>query len=234
MKNIKGLIFTSIIINIFLILAIISQIQTLNANSKPMMEIVNLEFNKHTKYTKGIEGETKISVIKNDINKLLKKYKKNWSKTNINKLALTLQKGESVHNISYKDVLSVISIESEFKINAYNKNRNQTIDYGLTQINSDNWSNLTKQSIKLLKRYNISYENNKYDICLNVMNCFVYLANSEKMLKKIKSYSYPKMIQSYNVGLNGSLSNNKNFKRIRLIYFDKHQGVKSFLESSRY
>lgn len=170
-------------------------------------------------------SEKKLSseeIIANDINIALKKFNRKWSNKNKKILKDTLYVGSKHYGINHRTVLSLISIESTFKIRAFNKNRNGTKDYGLCQINSINWKGLSKVSKKILDKNKIRYGKGKYNITLNVMNCYGHLNGSKYVLKKKKRYSHKKMIQSYNVGVAGSLSKSKKYSRIRKRYYSKY------------
>lgn len=235
MKEIKAkhFIATCVIINIILTAIITILTKNLNATEviQPgkiyVMDNFLTEIDKHAKYAKAQTHRSQIKHIKRDINIFLTKFNKKWADKQIYKLAKTLQLGETQFNINYQDVLSIISVESEFDPKAFNYNKNKTTDYGLTQINDVNWDRLTETSRKILKRYGISYSNNKYDIPLNVMNCFVYLNWSNFELKQKKVYSFKTLIQSYNVGIGGSLSNSRNFIVKREAYYNKFSQYKS-------
>ena len=81
--------------------------------------------------------------------------------------------GERYFFIDRDIVLTVIFIESEFKVNAVNR---KTLDYGLSQQNDKYHLARYKLVSKILDAEKIRYNiNNKYDIYLNVLSCFYYL-----------------------------------------------------------
>lgn len=222
---------TLIFINIILIISIITQIKQLNANNQPrqpIMQMVDKEFEKHIRHSRGISHESKLSEIQKNINIGLNRYNREWDEKEISRVALVLQKGEAIYNIPHQDILAIISIESNFNPKAINHNNNGTIDYGVAQINGINWERLSSTSKPILDKYQIYYIDDKYDMALNIMNSFVYLNNSEIELKRRNRFSYARMIQSYNVGIGGSLTSNANFTRIRHNYFNKFQEAKSY------
>jgi len=81
--------------------------------------------------------------------------------------------GERYFFIDRDIVLTVIFIESDFKVNAVNR---KTLDYGLSQQNDKYHLARYKLVSKILDAEKIRYNiNNKYDIYLNVLSCFYYL-----------------------------------------------------------
>ena len=81
--------------------------------------------------------------------------------------------GERYYNVDRDIVLTVILIESDFKVNAVNI---KTKDYGLSQQNDKYYLDRYKLVSKILDAEKIEYDiNNKYDIYLNVLSCFYYL-----------------------------------------------------------
>ena len=85
--------------------------------------------------------------------------------------------GERYFFIDRDIVLTVIFIESEFKVIRKSKqNENGTFDYGLSQQNDKYYLARYKLVSKILDAEKIEYDiNNKYDIYLNVLSCFYYL-----------------------------------------------------------
>jgi len=223
----KHFILTVVTLNIILSIIITLLIQNLNATEQIIpgkiyvMDNFLTEIDKHVKYTKAKTHRSSLKNIKRDINIFLNKFGKVWNQKQIYQLAKVLQQGETYFDINYQDVLSIISVESEFDPKAFNNNENKTTDYGLTQINDINWNRLSQTSKKILNKYDISFNNNKYDISLNVMNCFVYLNWSNYELKQKRVFTQKTLIQSYNVGINGSLSNSRNFIIKREAYYNK-------------
>jgi hypothetical protein len=157
------------------------------------------------------------------INDSLKIFKHTLTADQITQLTTALEIGTSEFDIDYHDVFAIIVIESEFNPNAINYNRNKTTDTGITQINAPQWYNLSWQSINLLKKYGQPLRNihNKNDIILCVLNSYVFLNWQRIELNRKQVYSYRTWIQSYNVGLNGALSNSYYFKMKRERYFQK-------------
>ena len=148
--------------------------------------------------------------------------KQKWSQNNINLLTDVLHVGYKEFEIDPNDVLAIISIESWFTIKAFNRNSAKSFDYGLTQINNINWNKLTNRSIKIFKKHNFVYSkcHSKYDIAINVMNCFVYFDGTKRVLSLKKLYTKKRWIQSYNTGIRGSLSNKKRHKKRRTKYWN--------------
>ena len=88
-------------------------------------------------------------------------------------------------------VITVIYIESHFKVKAHNKISN---DYGLSQQNEKYYLDRYKYVKKILDREKIACNiNNKYDIYLNVLSCFYYLDfcinQKGSVTKGIKKYN---------------------------------------------
>lgn len=160
-------------------------------------------------------------IVEKNLNVNLNKYKRTWTKKQKEEFIQAILIGYETYSIHPRIVLSIIEIESNYKIKAYNKNKNKTLDYGLSQINEDNWDWLSAKSKKVLEENNIKHSDNKYNISLNVMNCFSYLDWSKNTLSKKGYFTYEKLIQSYNVGVNGSLSNKEKYNRLRKKYFNK-------------
>jgi len=137
--------------------------------------------------------------IKNDLNYFLLKHKQRWSKQNKKRFVEIVYKGQKEFGIKYKIVLSIISIESRYHIQAVGKNR-KTTDYGLTQQNSKYMKKRYKRTEKYLKKNNLRYSRSKFDMCKNVFSCFMYL----KTITKSKSIrNFKEVICAYNVGIRG-------------------------------
>lgn len=142
-------------------------------------------------------------IITEDINSALNFHEKRWRNKDIRELAKVLEVGEKECNINYKIMLGIIGLESRFDINANNK---ETHDYGLAQINKPNWNKLSRESKKILNKHKIRYNNNKYDISLNVMNGIVHLKDNRNELKRKKQFTFVTWVQSYNCGVRGTLT----------------------------
>ena len=122
--------------------------------------------------------------------------------------------GHTQYNINYLDVMSMISLESEWNKYAAGKNYRwkkingkkvkvlDSIDYGLTQQNSKSIKGRYSYASKILKKIGISHDkNNKYDVGLNTMSCILYLTSIRKEIGE--GYSHRRMIASYNTGVVG-------------------------------
>jgi hypothetical protein len=142
--------------------------------------------------------------IEKDLNYFLKKYNRNWSKQNRDKFIEVIYKGSTEFNIDPKIVMSIISIESQYRIVVKGKNKN-SVDFGLCQQNSRYINQRYKATEEYLKRNKIAYTNSKYDIGKNVFACYMYLkdiSDSEALLH-FRDY-----ITAYNQGIKGALRNN--------------------------
>jgi hypothetical protein len=156
--------------------------------------------------------------IEKDLNYFLKKYNRNWSKQNKNKFVEVVYRGSKEFRVDPKIVMSIIAVESQYKIIIKGKNKN-SIDYGLTQQNSLYITTRYKIAEKYLKQNNITYTNSKYDIGKNVFACYMYLkdiSDSEALLH-FRDY-----ITAYNQGIKGALRNNND------TYYQKF--MKEFME----
>lgn len=140
-------------------------------------------------------------------------------------LAYALLLGEREYKIPYKDVLSIIAVESKFNPIVVRKNKNKTYDYGLCQINSRNWECLSIKAKEALYRQEAIYIDSKFDIVLNVMCAYVHLSDIRNHIID-KEGTYQHYIQAYNVGMNGTFSNNANIRNIRNNYFKKFYEVR--------
>jgi len=147
-------------------------------------------------------------IIKDDLNYFLTKYKRNWSNKEKEKFIDIIYYGSKEYNINYKVVLSIISVESQYIINA--KGRNKTsIDYGLAQINSRYIKQRYKYSEQFLKKYKISYDiNNKFDIGLNIFSCFKYLKDISDCPDLLQFSDY---VSAYNQGIKGCMISRNNY-----------------------
>lgn len=144
-----------------------------------------------------------------------------WSVEKIDRLTDVIFVGWKEYDIPYEMVLTIISIESRYKIHVKSWNYEDNFDYGLTQINSENIKRLSRVSSRVLKKYNIEHDpKNQFDIALNVMNCFSYLDWSRSHLIKKKKFIKKRWVQSYNVGIAGLRL--KRFKKSRELYWEKY------------
>jgi hypothetical protein len=215
---------TGVIVNIIIIFFCFFLIKNIKANEQTVSNKIfyyKIEFRKILKHANVKIPLSSYSVIEKNLNIYLTKYNRKWSKHFKKKVILTLQKGEIEFEINHRDILAIMSIESNFKLKATNSNNNGTKDYGLCQINGPNYKYLNKVSERVLNKHSIKYSLYKYNPSLNIMNCYAYLNWSKRVLKKRKVYSTKKLIQSYNVGVNGCISTNKNYKKIRAKYYKK-------------
>lgn len=153
-------------------------------------------------------------IIEKNIKRGLKSKKKKWSKKNIKTLVNVLNAGEIEFKINHRDILSIIRIESEFKIVVKSKkNTNGTRDYGITQINGPNIRYLYKKAARILAKHGVRYSNrkNKYDLALNTMACICYLDWARHKITVREGFNVMRWIISYNRGVRGSKhSNSKN------------------------
>jgi len=149
-------------------------------------------------------------------------HKRKMSEGKIYYITEVLFAGQNKFDIDARDIIAIMSIESEFKIKAKGKNKKST-DYGLTQINSRNWNRLTKSSIKVLKEYSLPHGSryNKYDIGINIMNCFVYFNWTKHATNYKRTRNKMRWIQSYNVGLAGSISKKRSYRVARKRYWQR-------------
>jgi len=175
-------------------------------------------------YNKSIVRKSKYTIVNDNLLKALNNKDQNWHYKDIRKLTKVLLVGEKEFKINHKIVLGIISLESGFKKTAHNKNK-KSVDNGLGQINNKNWNRLSRASIKVLKKYKISYVNHKYNIALNVMNCFVHLNDNRKELKRKNKLTVKTWIQSYNCGVRGTLTpdfvpiQKENYWKVFLFYY---------------
>ena len=135
--------------------------------------------------------------------------------------------GSEYFGIDYKNIIAVITIESEWNSNEYHINRNQTVDYGLCQINSIHIESNYSCAKKICDKYKISYSKDIYDVKLNILSAFIYLNDMRTEMNNENGYSYERWIKSYNVGKNGSIS--KNYKVSADKYWNKFWNIRSQL-----
>jgi hypothetical protein len=138
-------------------------------------------------------------IIKDNLNVFLNKYNRNWSLQNKQKCIDALYCGQQEYSIDYKIVMSIIAIESEYKITAIGKNKNSK-DFGLCQINSKYINYRYKKVEPILDYYKIKYTNSKFDISKNIFSCYALLRNTNNYYDLILFRDF---IASYNIGVRG-------------------------------
>ena len=104
--------------------------------------------------------------------------------------------GSEYFGIDYKNIIAVITIESEWNSNEYHINRNQTVDYGLCQINSIHIESNYSCAKKICDKYKISYSKDIYDVKLNILSAFIYLNDMRTEMNNENGYSYERWIKS--------------------------------------
>lgn len=139
-------------------------------------------------------------IIQSNLNLFLFQYDRKWSRHNYYKVIDALYYGEQEFDIDHKIVLSIIAIESRFKINAIGRN-SDSIDFGLTQQNSKHMKQRYEASKKYLDKYDLKYTDNKFDINRNIFSCYMYLNEIDRS-SLVNSFN--QMIKAYNVGIRGS------------------------------
>jgi len=144
--------------------------------------------------------------IKQEVIKYCQYYNRNYSDgiyTNITQAILIGQK--QFPFIHYKKILALISIESHWNIYATNKNSNNTYDYGLTQQNSKFIDIRYNKAKTICNKYNVTYTSSYYDIILNIISAYIYVADIQYYITCPKQ-----QIIAYNTGIKGSYKYNKN------------------------
>jgi len=154
-------------------------------------------------------------IIKSDLNHFLHKYNRNWSEQNKNRCIELLYKGQLEFDIHYKIVLSIVAIESQFKIDAIGKNK-KSIDYGLAQINSRYLKQRYRATEQYLNQHKIKYTDSKFDMNKNIYSCFMYLKN---IMEYGDLVQFSDHIKSYNVGIRGCKLNT--MQKSANIYYNK-------------
>ncbi len=139
-------------------------------------------------------------IIQSNLNLFLFQYNRKWSKHNYYKVIDALYYGEQEFGIDHKIVLSIIAIESRFKINAIGRN-SDSVDYGITQQNSLHIKQRYETSKKYLDKYNLKYSDTVFDINQNIFSCYMYLNEIDRS-SLVNSFN--QMIKAYNVGIRGS------------------------------
>jgi len=144
------------------------------------------------------------SIIKDSLNHFLHKYNRKWSQENKQKCIDALYYGQQEFDIDYKIVMSLISIESQYRIVVTGKNirrgKVKSIDYGLTQQNSKYIKQRYKSTEEYLNKYKIKYTNSNFDIGKNIFSCYMLLRDTNEYGSLIMFRDY---IASYNVGIRG-------------------------------
>jgi hypothetical protein len=135
--------------------------------------------------------------------------------------------GSEYFGIDYKNIIAIITIESEWNPLAYNCNRNYITseDYGLCQINTQHLESNYNCAKKICDKYKISYTNSYYDIKLNILSAFIYLNDTRTELYNLGDFSKYRWITSYNCGVRGSIL----YKESAEIYWNKFINIRSQL-----
>lgn len=163
---------------------------------------------------------------KTQINKALKQelsfYNRKYSKQTIDYMNLIIRIAEHEYKINAYDLIALISLESNFKITARNRN-SSSVDSGLTQQNSCCLKDRFNKVSKLLDKYNLKYnKSNKNDIGLNILSAAYFLNQIKTSLIKKNKYSDYRMFAIYNGG--GNFSN-----KIATKYYKEIVAIKSRL-----
>lgn len=151
---------------------------------------------------------------------IMNQYEKNTCNTVYfdKKIKPVIIKYANLYNIEPHYIFGIIAVESKFKLNAKNINDNGTIDKGLMQINSSNYSYLSKKfNIRNINKeiykpeHNIKFGTYLLAKCKNQFNniklaidCYNKGPNKQKLSKKsfyvkiVKEYAYQyKIYQKY-------------------------------------
>jgi len=140
------------------------------------------------------------SIIKDSLNHFLHKYNRKWSQENKQKCIDALYYGQQEFDIDYKIVMSLISIESQYRIVVIGKNKNGSKDFGLSQQNSRYIKQRYRAAEEYLNKYKIKYSNSNFDISKNIFSCYMLLRDTNEYGNLILFRDY---IASYNVGIRG-------------------------------
>lgn len=146
------------------------------------------------------------SIIEDDLNYFLKKYKRNWSVYTKAKFINIVYCGSKEFNINHKVVMSIIAIESQYRINVIGKN-DHSKDFGLAQINSKYLKRRYKATEPYLTQYHIKYTDSKFDMSKNLFSAFMYLKDIDDYSDLVQFSDY---ISAYNQGVRGCRRNNNN------------------------
>lgn len=148
---------------------------------------------------------------------------KTWSPENIQTLANVLYIGQKEFDIPHQTILAIMSIESQFTLKAINYNKgSKSTDFGVAQVNSKTWPLVAPRAMEILSTHSVPFQDNKYDLALNVMNSFVYLNGTEEELGRRNSFNKYHWIKSYNVGVSGSLKTSGFYKVRGDLYYSKY------------
>ena len=152
------------------------------------------------------DEETVKKEIQKDLEYFLYKYNRNWNYINKKLFVEVVDAGQKEFEIDYRIVMAIISIESNYKIQARGRNKN-SIDYGLCQINSKYIDKRYKIAEKYLKKNGFKCSNSIYDIGKNIFSCYIYLHDMSDIPELIYFKDY---IDAYNKGVRGALRNKTN------------------------
>jgi aspartokinase len=149
--------------------------------------------------------------VKSNIYKALHKFEgdnkrilKQWTPKNVNKLTIVLIAVEKYVGINHKKMLSTILTESDMDIYVIGgPNNNKSYDYGLVQQNSPHLKKRYTAAKRLLKKHNITYTNNIFDISVNVMSGALVLKDFKKQLRKRGVNEKYAHFVAYNCGPSG-------------------------------
>jgi hypothetical protein len=155
--------------------------------------------------------------IEDNLKRCLKIYKRKWNKQSIKRVVQVLSIGEKRYNINHKLILTMMSVESGFKIRGYNdKNKNKSIDYGLTQQNNKYIEKRFVAAAKILDKNKVPYNiKNYYDVSCNVLSGLSYY---NIINNAIGTRDEKRFIGAYNVGIYGSKL--QKYRKIRDDYYD--------------
>jgi len=156
--------------------------------------------------------------------------RKQWRKKQIDKLTTALIAVEDTYSdIDHKFLLATILTESEMDIYCVPKrrNKNKSIDYGLSQQNSFYIKKRYAKARKILKSMNLKYSKDRFDILVNVMAGAVTLhefktelrdtSYKDKIPKKYKTLAH---YIAYNVGARGLINPKREEKRS--VYYNRY------------
>lgn len=127
--------------------------------------------------------------------------------------------GSRYFGIDYRDIIAIITIESEWNYLAYQRNQNGTDDFGLCQINTSHLEGNYKIAKKICDQYKIYYTNSIYDINLNILSAFIHLNDGRNEMINQRNFNWYRWIVAYNVGVAGSLMSNR--KHLAQKYWNK-------------
>jgi len=140
--------------------------------------------------------------IQHNLEQCLKIYNRKWNKKDIQLATQALYVGEKYYEINHKLILTMIGVESRFKINAFNKNTNESIDFGLTQQNNEYINERYTKVSAILKKNNLEFNSsNVYDIPSNILAGYMFYNDINQT---IGTENPKRFISAYNVGIRGS------------------------------